>query len=435
MTSDGLTTDPGGIFADLIVVEVGELASFAARILADGGATVVKVEQPGGDASRRYLPGFDGSGSIVDQPGLCDDYVSVYWAYYNAGKRSLEVDYGSAANVLALTELIARADVVMDGSGSDELASAGLSREVLSALNATAIYVRATPFGDVGPWAGYKNCDLVSLALSGMLNDCGYDDHAIPPIAPQGNQSLHTMSTKILVALSIAMLWRQSTGEGQWIDLTIHDSLLSTIEFSDMYWWFNQAYCIRQTSRQAFPQETDATLYETADGKYVVGTLILHHEHVWQSIKTWLDKCGILLDLADPLFDDPVYRRANQHVVFDRIKALALMLPADEFYRGCQSAGWVVGPLRYPDELFDDEQLNSRGFWRTLDVHGRSLKFPGEPFRVQGAAFTTGSVASPGEYNAHTGQRLRPRPAQGTSGRVAELTARPRPARRPRARA
>lgn len=364
------------------VVEIGdEVGALAGRFLAAAGADVIKIEPPGGAPSRSYAPFI--------QRDDDDTLESLYWAYYNAGKSSVVVDLDSSSDVEALRALISTADVVIDGAGIGVLDSVGLTYASLADVNERLIYLSITPFGLEGPWAGYKSNNLVSFAMSGLLQDCGYDDHALAPICPDGNQAMNTASGQALSAIWLALFWRESSGVGQFIDLSIHDSCAITVEFSDLYWWHNQAETHRQTCRHAFPAPTEQNLYETADGRYVVGVLILHHQHVWENVRSWLDELGLLLDFADPAYDSPAHRRENQHLIHDRIASLALMLPAADFYHRAQAAGWTVGTLRYPEDLLDDVQLVSRDFWDVVQIGGRPVSFPGAPYNFSSWEFKT----------------------------------------------
>jgi crotonobetainyl-CoA:carnitine CoA-transferase CaiB-like acyl-CoA transferase len=384
---DGTAAEAPGALDGLIVLEVGDaLTAYAGRLLAAQGAYVLKIEPPAGAPSRAYAPFAAGADHVPGDASWSDTARddSLHWAALNVGKHSLVLDLATGPGQARLERLLERADVLLDGSGAGALARAGLDASRLQALNPRLITTSITPFGPAGPWAGHVSTDLVSLAMSGMLNDCGYDDHTLPPIRPTGEQAYNTAGVQAVLGTLLALVWRESSGRGQVVDVSVHDACASTIEFADLYWWYWQALTQRQTARHAFPALTAPNLYRTADGRYAVGVLILHHDHVWRDIKSWLKENGLLLDLGDPEYDDPAYRRAHQHLIHDRISALAAMLPADEFYRRGQRGGWVVGTVRYPADLLRDRQLAERDFWREFPVGDRTVRFPASPVRVHG---------------------------------------------------
>jgi len=361
--------------AGLKVVEVAdELGAYAGKLFGDAGAEVVKVEPPGGAETRTYGPFVD------DIPG---PNRSLYFAYYNTSKSSRFLDLDSAEGTAELRELAAEADILIDGLGPGAMESRGLSYERLAASNPGLIYLAVTPFGQEGPWTQFKTSDLVSLALGGPLFDCGYDDHTIPPIRGGGNQAYNTASHLTFLSGLIALLWRQKSGHGQYVDVSMHDSCATTVEFSNLYWFYNQVILARQTCRHAMPVMTQRAHFRCADGRYVFGTLRFNDPKAWNSVKAMLDERGLLLDLAAEEYNDPDYRRQNIGVIQERIESLAAVCTADEFYHRAQSIGMVVGVIRSPEDLANDHHLQARNFFVEIgtDDWGRSIRFPGAPYR------------------------------------------------------
>jgi crotonobetainyl-CoA:carnitine CoA-transferase CaiB-like acyl-CoA transferase len=369
------TTDRPRPLAGIRVVELGEdLGAYAGKLLADAGAEVILVEPPGGLLMRRYGPFLD------DEPGL---ERSLYFAFYHTTKKSVTLDFESAAGREKLRGLIEGADVVVDGLGLGRLAALGVDYESTRTRNPKLIMLGLTAFGQSGLWAAYKTSDLVALALGGPLFDCGYDDHSIPPIRPSGNQAYNTVSHLSLIAVMTALIWRQKSGEGQFIDLPMHHSCATTIEFSNLYWFFNQVILMRQTCRHAAPFPSQPSHQMSADGRYVWGFMRFNDDKLWGSIKAWLDEKGLLLDLADPAYDDPDYRREHTGEIQDRIANLIAISPADEVYHRAQQLGMVIGIIRAPEDFPDDPHLKARGFFKTLEspAWDRPIQFPGTPYR------------------------------------------------------
>jgi crotonobetainyl-CoA:carnitine CoA-transferase CaiB-like acyl-CoA transferase len=386
--------------AGLTVVELGEeLGPYAGKLLADAGARVIKVEPPGGDRTRQYGPFLD------DEPG---PERSLAFAFYNTGKESVVLDLAADADRETLRALAEDADVVVDGLGVGRLGALGLTYDALKAGNPGLILVAITPFGREGPWAGYKSSDLVALALGGPLFDCGYDDHSIPPIRGSGGQAYHTVSHLAMNAVLIALLWRQQSGEGQFVDLSMHAACVTTVEFSNVYWFCNQTIIQRQTCRHAAPTLTQRSHFRCADGRYVWGLLRFNDQKTWESIKSWLDEKGLLLDLADPAYDDPVYRRQQTGQIRERLADLAALCTADEFYHRAQQLGNVVGVIRAPEELPENPHLQERGFFQPIEgpAWGRSVLFPGAPYRFSATECRPGRPPTLGEHNARLPRRV-----------------------------
>ena len=377
----------------LTVLELGEaLGAYAGKLLADAGARVIKVEPPGGDRTRLYGP------FLGDEP---DIERSLYYAFYNTGKESAVLDLTTDADRKALRRLAETADIVLDSLGVGTLSSFGFTYDALRKRNGRLILVAITPFGQEGPWAHYKSSDLVALALGGPLFDCGYDDHAIPPIRGSGNQAYHTVSHLAMNAILIALLWRQRSGEGQYIDLSMHDACATTVEFSNVYWFYNKVVIDRQTCRHAAPVLTQRSHFVCADGRYVWGLLRFNDQKTWESLKVWLDEKGLLLDLADPSYDDPVYRRQQTGQIRERLASLAALCTADDFYHRAQELGNIVGVIRAPEDLPGDPHLKARQFFESIEspAWGRAVAFPGSPYRFSAMACRPERPPMLGEHN------------------------------------
>jgi crotonobetainyl-CoA:carnitine CoA-transferase CaiB-like acyl-CoA transferase len=172
----------GGFLDGVRVLEVAdELGEYCGRVLAGVGADVVKIEPPTGEVTRSYGP-FAG-----DRP---DPEGSLYFWHYNFGKRGVTLDLDDAGGQAEFLRLAAGADVVIDTRPASYLDDRSIGYDALRSLNPGLVMARISPFGDRGPWKGYKGSDLVHLALGGVMMNCGYDPdptgfYETPPIAPQ----------------------------------------------------------------------------------------------------------------------------------------------------------------------------------------------------------------------------------------------------------
>src|SRR5205807_2340549 len=171
-----------GILNGVRVVEIAdEQAEHAGLLLGGLGAEVVKVEPPTGNVTRRIGP-FHG-----DQPG---PESSLFFWQHNRGKQSIVLDLDRPDDAALAAELIGTADVVLESTPVGYLDSRGLVRNGLIERFPHLVIARMSPFGDDGPWAGFRASDLVHLALGGPMMNCGYDPrpdgtYDLPPMAPQ----------------------------------------------------------------------------------------------------------------------------------------------------------------------------------------------------------------------------------------------------------
>ncbi len=387
----GAVGDPhaGRPLAGVRVVEfASELSVYAGKLLADAGADVYLIEPPGGSEMRTWPPFADrGAGS---DPG-----ESLYFAFYNTSKKSVELDLASENDLGLLRNVIKGCDIVIAPSDGACMSVDELKPEVLHAEKPDIIVARITAFGQHNEWADYKTTDLIALATGGLLFDCGYDDHSIPPIRPEGNQAYNTTSHLAITGVLTALLWRQATGRGQIVDISAHEAVAGTVEFSNLYYLYNQVVIDRQTNRQAAPSMSSPSTLTCRDGVDVFCSVRWNDDPTWQKAKQWLIERGLTLDFDDSQWDSPEYRRMHYDQIFAAMEALASMLTAEEFYHEGQHRGMLVGVMRAPEDTVNSPGLKSRDFFVSVDAPhlGGAVTVPGAPYRFGHLA--TGPNAPP----------------------------------------
>jgi crotonobetainyl-CoA:carnitine CoA-transferase CaiB-like acyl-CoA transferase len=355
------------------------------------GADVVKIEPPGGSASRHVGP-FAGAERDPERS-------LAYW-YYNGNKRSVVLDLSTSEGRLALDAMLDVADVLISSLHPTELHDVHLDLHALSDERADLVVVSITPFGLTGPWAHYISSDLVGLAASGLLVTNGYDDHSIPPIRPGGDQAFHTAASFAHIGLALALIERERTGRGDLVDVAMHDACAVTCELANPYWFYPRAIVHRQTCRHAQPEATQPALFECLDG-YVYFALILGDQKPWQVLVEWLDSAGMAIDLTDPAYLDVGYRQEHFAHIQDIVECFFLVQRAETAYLEGQRRGLPIGILNAPEDLFRDEHLRERGFFVAVDHPGiGQVLHPGVPYR-----FSAWDAAEPqaapllGEHN------------------------------------
>jgi crotonobetainyl-CoA:carnitine CoA-transferase CaiB-like acyl-CoA transferase len=200
-----------GMLAGLRVIEIAdELGEYTGLLLAGLGAEVIKIEPPTGNSTRAIGPFLD---------DVEDPEKSLYFWNYNRGKRSVALDISSRSGRETLLHLLASADILLDASCGDVNAALGLDRAALAKKFPRLVTARLTPFGDDGPWAGFRGSDLIHLALGGVMKNCGYDpdpnlNYDLPPIAPQIWHAYHIAGEQMAVGIIGAMIHRLHTGQG-----------------------------------------------------------------------------------------------------------------------------------------------------------------------------------------------------------------------------
>ncbi|MWV13041.1 CoA transferase [Pseudomonas sp. R-28-1W-6] len=186
---------------------------FASLLLADMGAEVLRIESPTRVDLVRVLPPFDGDSSTSH-------------AYLNRNKRSLALDLKHPEALAVVYRLVAEYDIVLEQFRPGVMDKLGLGCEALRAINPRLIYVSITGYGQTGPYKDRAGHDLNYLALSGLASYTGRRDTGPLPLGVQvadiAGGSLHGV-----IGLLAAVIARQSTGQGQHVDISMTDCAFS----------------------------------------------------------------------------------------------------------------------------------------------------------------------------------------------------------------
>lgn len=379
------TTQHDTYLGGLRVLEVGdELGEYCGKVLAGVGADVVRVEPPGGAATRTIGP-------------FLDDEVnpdrSLYFWHHNLGKRSVVLDLDDAAGQQAFRDLVAAADVVIDSQPRGYLDDRGIGYEQLKALNPGLVYSRLSPFGDTGPWRDFAGSDLVHLALGGVMMNCGYDpdpsgEYDTPPIAPQMWQAYYIAGEMAAMSILAALTYRLHTGRGQALSTSVHQAVSQNTETDLPDWVYLKQVHRRVTCRHSTTSARSPSIALTKDGRYVLPyrTYVRSQGDEWDSTVALLKKKGFEANLDDPKYATD-YR--NTEEARDRLAhqvnlMLGQTLFARDVWRDAQELNLPWSPLRRPEENAEDEHWLERGAF--FDVYHPELD---RSFLYTGAKWVT----------------------------------------------
>jgi crotonobetainyl-CoA:carnitine CoA-transferase CaiB-like acyl-CoA transferase len=380
----------GGPLEGLRVLELAhERTAFAGKLLADAGADVCLLEPPGGCAQRAHAP------FVGDRP---DPARSLSFWHYNTSKRGITLDLGDPRGLELARELIARADVVLEGEDPSRLPALGLDARQALERQARLVWVSLTPFGREAPRANEPATDLTLLAGGGPVWSCGYDDHSLPPVRGGGNQAYHIGGHNAVMALLVALLERERSGRGQLVDVNIHAACNVTTEFATYEWLVARATVQRQTGRHANVVPTSSTQARCADGRYANTGVPPRTPEQFGRLRQWVLDLRLaeewpevfLLEMGmnrPPLDMSRIGRDEETTAIFgagrDALVLIASRLAAFEFFRQGQERGVPVGVVYAPEEVLDDPHFRARGF--PVEVEhpelGRTVTYPGAPYR------------------------------------------------------
>ena len=363
-------------------------AHLCARLLADMGADVIKVEPPGGDDGRRLGPFYN------DLPH--HDRSLFFW-FYNLNKRSLTLDLKHQRGRELLLGLARSVDIVIESFAPGEIAAMGLGWEQLHRANPALILLSIAPFGQTGPYRDFVADDTVLTALSGMLYVNGSPGK--PPVRPLGLQAYHSSSYYGAIAALSAVMARDAIGAGNWIDLSMQEATHSAVEHVSGSFF---AAGMIEPRRGTLHWSRFFRVGRCRDGYIMHCTL-----GDWTSLIEWVNGDGKAEDLVDPKWNDVGYRAQNAEHLFDVLDEWVKDYNRDELLERAQLLRQPYAIVRRPEALFEDEQLEARGFFAEVEHPelGRSIMYPGAPYLFNGTPWR--AYRRPPLLGEHTGEILR----------------------------
>jgi crotonobetainyl-CoA:carnitine CoA-transferase CaiB-like acyl-CoA transferase len=376
-------------------IRVIELASeriaLAGKLLGDMGADVILLEAVQGEPSRSYPPFVD------DEPG---DNRSLYFMHYNTSKRSVILDLDTEPGRVAFKKLIASADILIESEPINRLSALKLDYPDLIKHQPSLIHVAVTPYGRDEALSDLPVTDLTLMASGGPPWSCGYDDHSLPPVRGWGQQGYHTACHYAFMSILTALLHRNASEQGQFIDISMTAALNVTTEAGTYAWLVSGATVQRQTGRHAAVKPTGESQVRCADGRYVNTGVPPRFPEEFKKLLAWFKHIGLAENFPETVF---LEMGAAWHGPFDLSKIgedetitaifmagrqalimIAETISAYDFFIGCQNAGLSVGIIYSPEEAFEDEHFKARGFPVEVihDDLGRTVTYPGAPYQL-----------------------------------------------------
>jgi crotonobetainyl-CoA:carnitine CoA-transferase CaiB-like acyl-CoA transferase len=344
---------------------------FCSKVLADLGAEVVCVQKPG------------------------EPVVPVY---ANTGKHSISLNLETAKGKGLFLRLVNNFDIVVESFPPGFLASLGLAFANLNQANQRLIMTSITHFGQSGPYRDKKSSDLVSSALGGQAFVSG--DPGKPPLKPCGPQAYNTAGLFAANGLLLALLHRQSTGKGQYLDISVHESFAATLDHVLVRYFYNETVPARTGSlywNKAF------RIFACRDG-YIVLSFLQNFD----TLVELLDAEGMAGDLKDEKWQDLSERWKNSGHIIEIFEKWTLTHTVDKLMELGQLMRFPWAKISSISEVVRNPQLNAREYFvETCDPQsGRLHKFPGAPVKMSGSPWQVNpQIPRLGEYNEEIYQR------------------------------
>ena len=359
---------------------------YCGKLMADMGADVIKVEAPGGDPMRRLGPFVH----HIPHPER-----SLHWLHFNTNKRSITLDIATPEGAGLLRRLARNADVLLETFQPGHMDSLGLGYSQLKEDNGGLIYVSITPFGQTGPYRGYKATDLVGFATGGYMHVTGWPH--TPPTRLWGSQAYHTASNRAFIATLVALFHRLGTGDGQQVDVSMQDAVFATTEHVNTTYHYDGTPAVRCGFRHG--GQFVAT-WKCKDGYASITT---NTQAAWDDLRAWMAEDGMAEDLVDTKYDDHFILRGEHSAHIERVVGnWALLHTRGEITEAGQTRHHPWGPVATPEEVVENPQLWGRGFFTRVEhpEFGATFTYPGAPYRLSASPWKLRATAPrPGQHN------------------------------------
>ena len=349
---------------------------FASMILAELGARVIKVEQPGsGDETRSF------------EPQLAKD--SAYYFASNRSKESITVDLRSPEGKQTIRQLAQTADVLVENFPVGTLGRYGLDFASLSALNPRLIYVSCTGFGQTGPYAKKKGYDTVFQAMGGIMSLTG--ERGGGPVKPGLPVADLTSGLWVAVAILAALAGRTRTGKGCHVDFSMLDGQVALLTLAAARYFALGEVPPRLGTEH--PGRVPSATFRCRDGKFA---------HVTASDQHWRPLCKALgLEEWGQAFASNEIRVEKRAEVMQRLTEAITQLDRGELLKRLDQADVPVGPVNDVAEILADPHVRARRLVGSFDYPGvGEFKALGLPYKFLG--WDNPEIGRPPTLGEHT---------------------------------
>lgn len=357
---------------------------YCGKVLADPGADVIKIEKPGGDATRNIGPFYR---------NVPHAERSFYWWAYNTSKRGITLKIESSDGRDIFMKLVKTADVVVESFPPGYMERLALGYAELSKINPRIIVTSFSPFGQTGPYKDWKADDLVGWAMAGQAYVTGDNDR--PPCQVSFPHSYLIAGCHAASATLAALYYRENSGEGQHIDVSMQESVLWTTLLLVQFWDMMKLNLFRAGSRRSMGTALFRLAFPCKDG--YVGFLIAGGQLAsismpplieWMAEERMLGAFEDKKDWEAKDWTQKVDAMALTQEVVDAwedsiIKFFASKTKA-EIYEKAREEGMIIYPVSTAKDLAENAQLKYRDFYVEVEHPelGEAITYLGSPYRM-----------------------------------------------------
>ncbi|MEK6243775.1 MAG: CaiB/BaiF CoA-transferase family protein [Pseudomonadota bacterium] len=367
---------------------------FASMILAELGASVIKVEQPGaGDETRGF------------EPQLAQD--SAYYFACNRSKASITVNLRKPEGQNIIRELSQKVDVVVENFPAGTLGRYGLDFSMLSALNPKLVYVSCTGFGQTGPYAHKKGYDTVFQAMGGLMSLTG--EKGGGPVKPGLPVADLTSGLWVAIGILAMLAGREKTGRGAHLDFSMLDGQVSLLTLAAARYFALGEVPTRLGTEH--PGRVPSATFCCKDGKFA---------HLTASDQHWEPLCRVLgLGEWGSGFASNQLRLEKRNEIMQKLTEKISAFDRDALIAALDEVEVPIGPVNDVAEILSDPHVRARGLVGSFDYPGvGEFKALSLPYKFLG--WDNPVVGTPPTLGEHTGQVLKERLGY-TDERIEEL--------------
>jgi len=356
------------------VIELAQLVAgpYCAKLLADLGAEVVKIETPLiGDVARRKGP-FLNDVPHPERSGL--------FLYLNTNKLGITLNIETETGKELFEQLVKWADILIEDNPPRVMPELGLGHENLRAINPRLIMTSITPFGQTGPYRDYKAYHLNSFHAGGephiMHGNSVAPDRA--PVKGPGLIGDYDCGLSAATATLAALYARAATGSGQHIDISKQESAIALDRVDNLIYPNRHKEETREAVRaRAKGLGMIGGLMRCKDG-YVM--LVAVQENQWRGL---VELMGHPEWTMDERFKDERGRTLHAREITSLVQQWMLDKTADEVFRGGQQRGAPVGKINSPQDVVNSPQLRWRGFFVEIEhPETGKIEYPSAPYKL-----------------------------------------------------
>ena len=364
----------------LVVLDLSENISgpYCTKLLADYGAEVIKIEKPQtGDASRRAGP-FPDDNPDTEKSGL--------FLFLNTSKKGITLDIENELSRDIFKRLVKQADIVVENSKPGTMKKLGLNYEALADINPKLIMASISYFGQTGCHHDWNGADIVAQAMGGLMHLTG--EPGREPLKLPLSQAEFQAGLNAAIAILCAVYYRDMTGEGQYIDISVQEAVTSILEGTISTYSYSGHVLNRTGARHRY--KCPSTIMKAKDRCVHIesGAYWDHFAALTQTPQLMEPRLASILR----------YQYADE--VEETIRPWVQTHTADEVFTKGQEWRMPVAKVMGIEELDGDPQYTARNFFQDID-HPKAgdLTYPGAPFKMSETPAEINRAPLLGEHN------------------------------------